>query len=85
MRAQRDRDRRVDPRELLDHQRICQRVPARSPVLLGERDAHQVELAEAADDRVRERMRAVELLGHRRDLLLGKLADGVPQQAVLIG
>jgi hypothetical protein len=30
-------------------------------------------------------MRAIELLGHWRDLLLGEFADGPLQEAVLIG
>ena len=46
VRAQRDRHRRVDPRELLDRERVGERVAAAAAVLLGEGDPHQVELAE---------------------------------------
>ena len=39
--AQRDRDRRVDARQLLDRDRVRERVAAGAPVLLRERDPHQ--------------------------------------------
>ena len=48
VRAQRDRHRGVHARELLDRERVGERVAAAAAVLLGERDAHQVQLAELA-------------------------------------
>ncbi len=85
MRAQRDRDRGVHARQLLDGERVGQRVAAAAAVLLGERDSHQVELAELLDDLVGEGLRAVELLGDRRDLALGEFAHRAPDQLVLGG
>ena len=46
VRGDRDRDRRVDPRQLLDRDRIRDGVGARAAVLLGDRHPHQAELAE---------------------------------------
>ena len=48
VRAERDRDRRVDARELLDRDGVGERVRARAAVVLGERDPHPAELAELA-------------------------------------
>ena len=42
VRAQRDRHRGVHPRQLLDRERVGERVAAAAAVLLGERDPHQV-------------------------------------------
>ena len=39
---------RVDPRELLDGDRVLQRVAAGAADLLGERDAHPAQLAHLA-------------------------------------
>ena len=54
VRGERDRDRRVDARELLDRDRVGERVAARAAELLGERDAHQPELGHLGDELVRE-------------------------------
>ena len=81
----RDRHRGVDPRQLLDRQRVGERVGAAAAVLLGEGDAHQPELAHLRDELVGEGLGAVELLGDRRDLLAGEVADGVAQQPLLVG
>ncbi len=83
--AQRDRDGGVDPRELLDRERVGERVAARAAVLLRERDAHQVQLAQLAHDLVREGLRAVELLGDGGDLALGEFPDGAADQLVVWG
>ena len=83
MRAERDRDGGVHARELLDRERVGERVAAATAVLLGEGDPHQVQRAELADDLVGEGLRAVELLGDRRDLALGELADGAADQLVI--
>ena len=82
--AERDRHRRVDPAELLDGDRVGERVAAGAAVLLRERDPHQVELAELGDDLVREPLLAVELLGDRLDLGEGELADGFAQHSLLV-
>jgi hypothetical protein len=80
-----DRHRGVDARELLDGERVGERVTAAAAVLFGERDAHQVQRAELGDDLIWERLGPVELLGHRRDLSLGEFADGAPDQLVVGG
>ena len=85
VRAQRDRHRRVHARELLDRDRVGQRVAAASAVLLRERDAHQPELPELLDDRVRERLRAVQLLRDRSHLPLGEVAHRAADQLVVVG
>ena len=70
--------------ELLDRERVGEGVCAASPVLLGEGDSHQAELAHLLDELVGEELLAVELLGDRRDLLAGEVADGVAQQPLLV-
>jgi hypothetical protein len=57
-------------RQLLDRDRVRERVGARAAVLLGDRHAHQPELGQLRDELVREAVLAVELGGDRRDLLL---------------
>ena len=84
VRAQGDGHRGVDPGELLDDERVGQRVRARAAVLLRERDAHQPEVAELAHDLVGERLRAVQLLGDRRHLGRGEVAHRPAQQLVII-
>ena len=74
--------RRVDARELLDGERVGERVAAAAAVLLGERDPHQPELAELGDDLVRERLRRGR--APRRPgatSLLGEVADGAAGSA----
>ena len=83
MRGDGDRDRRVDPRQLLDRDRVRQRVGAAAAVLLGDRHAHQPELGHLGDELVREALLAVELLGDRRDLLDRELPHRVADQLVL--
>ena len=85
VRAERDRDRGVDARELLDRDRVGERVGAGAAVLLGERDPHPAELAELPDDLVGEGLRPVELAGDRGDLALGEVADGGAERLVLLG
>ena len=84
MRRKGDRDGGVDARELLDRDRIGHGVAAGAAVLLGDRQAHQPELAELCDELVREAGLAVELLGDGRDLRLRELADGAPDQLLLV-
>ena len=84
MRRDRDRDRRVDPRQLLDRERVRDGVAAGAAVLLGDRQAHQPELAELGDELVRETRLAVELLGDGRDLLARELAHRVADELLLL-
>ena len=85
MRGDGDRDRRVDPRQLLDHDRVRDRVGAGTPVFLGDRHAHQPELGELRDELVGEAGLPVELFGDRRDALLRELANGGADEFVLLG
>ncbi len=85
MGAEGDRDRGVHARELLHRERVGERVAAAAAVLLGEGDAHQAQRAELGDDLIGEGLRAVELLGDRRDLALGELAHGAADQLVVGG
>ena len=85
MRAQRDRDRRIDACQLLHDHRVVLCAAAGAAVLLRERDAHQVELAELANDLVREFVVTVELLGHGCDLGPSELAHRVAQQLLVCG
>ena len=80
-----DRDGRVDPRQLLDRERIGDRVAAGAAVLLGDRQAHHSELAELRDELVREARLPVELLRHRSDLLACELAHRVAYELLLLG
>ena len=82
MRGDGDRDRRVDARQLLDRDRVRERVGAAAAVLLGDRHAHQPELCELGDELVREPLLAVELFGDRRDLLERELSNRVAHQLV---
>ena len=84
MRGDRDRHRRVDPRQLLDRDRVREGVGAGAAVLLRDRHPHHAELRELRDDLVREPLLAIELLGDRRDLLEGELPHRVSQQLVLV-
>ena len=69
VRSDRDRDGRVDPRQLLDRDRVRERVAARAAVLLRDGKAQKPELRELGDELVGEAVLAVELLGDRRDLV----------------
>ena len=84
VRAERDRHGRVDARQLLNRERISQRVGAAAAVLLRERDAHEVELAELADDLVGEGLGPVELLRDRRDFAFREVAHGALDQLVVV-
>ncbi len=84
MRGDGDRDRRVDARQLLDRDRVRDGVAARAAVLLRDREAHQPELGELRDELVGEARLEVELLSDRRDARLGELADGAPDEFLLV-
>jgi hypothetical protein len=84
VRRNRDRDRGVDARQLLDRDRVRHGVGAGAAILLRDRDAHQPELGELRHEVVRKAPFAVELLGDRRDASLGELAHGAAQQLLLV-
>ena len=84
MRRDGDRDGRVDARQLLDRERVRDRVGAGAAVLLRHGDAHQPELAHLRDEVVREARLAVELLGHGRDPRLRELAHRPAQELLLL-
>ena len=83
MRRDRDRDGRVDARQLLDRDRVRDRVAAGAAVLLGDREAHEAELAELGDELVREAAGQVELLGDRLDALSRERPNRVANQLLL--
>ena len=83
VRRDRDRDGRVDPRQLLDRDRVRDGVPAGPLVPLGDRDPEQPELCHLAHQLDREAALAVELLRDRRDALAREGADGVADELVL--
>ena len=85
VRRDRQRDRRIDARELLDADAVVDRRHPRAAVLLRELDAHQPErgqLRQQLDGKV---LRLVPLHDVRPDLGFGELADGAPQQLLLVG
>ena len=80
----RDADRGVHPGQLLDRQGVGEGVGAAAPVLLGEGDTHQPQLAHLGDDLVGEGLGPVELLRDRRDLGPGELPNRVAKQPLLV-
>ena len=78
-----DRDGRVDPRQLLDRDRVGDGVAARAAVALVDRDAHQAEPGHLAHELDGEARLAIELLGDGRDPLARERADGVADQLLL--
>ena len=83
MRGDGDRDGRVDARELLDRDRVRNRVASGASVLLRNRKAHEAELGELADELVREATDQVELCSDRRDALPRERPDRVADQLLL--
>jgi hypothetical protein len=82
VRRERDRDRRIDAGQLLDDDRVGERVAARPAVFLRNRHSHQPELRELGGQLVRKPRLAIELLGDGRDLLEREPANGVANQFV---
>ncbi len=74
---------RVHAGQLLDRDRVGERVGACAAVFLGDGNAHQPELGELGDEVVREAALPVELLGDRRDSIACERADRVADQLVL--
>jgi hypothetical protein len=85
VRRDRDRDGRVDSRQLLDRDRVRDRVAAAAAVLLRNRHPHKTEPRELGDEVVREAVLAIELLGDRRDLLLREVPDRAADELLLFG
>ena len=79
------RDRDPAARELLDDHRVGRQVEPHPAVLLGDRDPEQPELLHLLDDRLRELVRVVVVLGVRDDLLVDELADHLDDRALLVG
>ena len=75
----------VDSRELLDRDRVRDRVSARAAPFLRDGEAHEPEPGELLDELVGKAVLAVELLGDGRHALLRELAHGAPDELVLVG
>ncbi len=84
VRGDRDRERRVDARELLDAERVGERVSARAAVGLRDRHAEQTELRRLAQLGEGKPPVRVEFLGDRPDHALGESAHRVAEQPVLV-
>jgi hypothetical protein len=80
----RDRERGVDPRQLLDRHRVGESIRTAAPILRRERDPHQAQLAELRDELVREALLAVQLGGDGCHLLAREVAHRIPQQTLLV-
>ena len=78
-------ERAPDAPDLLDRDRVGQRVEAGAALVLGDRDAEPAHLAEAPDDVDREAPLALVLVDDRRDLLDHEVADRRAQQGMLGG
>ena len=85
VRGDRERVRRVDLRQLVDHDHEAQQVEPRAAQLLGPRHAEQSELAHLANAFPRELGARVALRGDRRDLVSGELAHHLARREVLFG
>ena len=83
VRGDRDAHGRVDSRQLLDRDRVGDRVSARAAPFLRDGEAHEAEPRELLDELVGEAVLAVELLGDGRHALLRELAHGAPDELVL--
>ena len=76
-------ERAPDAADLLDRDRVGERVEPGAALVLRDRDAEPAHLAEAADDLDREATLALVLVDDRRDLLDHEVADRRAQQGVL--
>ena len=83
MRGDRDRDGGVDPRQLLDGDRVRDGVAARAAVLLRDRKAQQAQLPELRDELVGEAARQIELFGDGCDPFSRKRPDRVANELLL--
>ncbi len=73
------------PRELLDDHRVGRQVEPHPVEVLGDRDAEQPELLHLLDDRLRELVLVVVVLGVGDDLLVGELAHHLADRLLLVG
>ena len=71
--------------DLLDHQRVRQQRLAEPAELLGDRQPEHAELLEPLDDLGRVLVGVLELLGHRDDLLVHELPDGLQDLGLVLG
>src|SRR5438132_7317908 len=81
----RQAERGVVAREPLDDEQVGERVGAAAAHVLGQRDAHEAERAEALHGLVREALLAVPRGGVRLHLALAEVADRLLDVAVLAG
>jgi hypothetical protein len=79
------RDRDPAARELLDDHRVGRQVETHAAVLLGDRHAEQPKLLHLLDDRLREGVLVVVVLGVRQDLLVGELVHHLGDRLLLVG
>ena len=85
MRGHGDREGAVDPRQLLDRDRIGDRVEPRSARALGQGDAEQPQLRRRLHQLGRKPALAVELLCDRRQSPLCERAHRLAELRVLVG
>ena len=78
-----DPERAPDPADLLDGDRVRERIHPGAAPALRDVDPEPAQLADPAHDLGREAPRALVLVDDRRDLLGHERADGVPQQDVV--
>ena len=73
------------PADLLDRDRVGQRVEARATLVLGDRDAEPAHRAETVHDRPRKAARLLVLVDDRGDLGHHEVADGLAQELTCSG
>ena len=83
VRGDRQRDRRIDARQLFDADAVVERRHPGAAVRLGHLDAHQPERGQLRQQVRRKRLRLVPLHDVRTDLGLGELADRAAQELVI--
>ncbi len=75
----------VDAGQLLDRDRVRERVGAGAAVLLGDRHPHQAEAGQLLDEVVREALLTVELCRDGGDAVAREPAHGVANELLLLG
>ena len=78
-------DRDPAARELFDDHRVGRQVEPHPAVLLGDRDPEQAQLLHLLDDRLREGVLVVVMLGVGEDLLVDELAHHLGDVALDVG
>ena len=78
-------DRDPAARELFDDHRVGRQVEPHAAVLLGDRHPEQAQLLHLLDDRLREGVLVVVVLGVGDDLLVGELAHHLGDVALDVG